>query len=171
MICRQVSRAPGQLPTSRAAVNNQASRTSPHPPAAGQPPQGRPSANKQASTGAGQPPTSRPAPGQASRQQAGQHRGRPAPGQASTGAGQHRGRPPARGGPTIYDGSTSHATMRSIVGPPLAGGLSHAGGLSMRVACPCGWPAPESLHLGWPGDWPTRAAAASYGSPTGLILD
>src|SRR5579883_1556706 len=32
-------------------------------------------------------------------------------------------RPPARGGPTIYDGSTSGTGRPYIVGPPLAGGL------------------------------------------------
>src|SRR5579884_612667 len=32
-------------------------------------------------------------------------------------------RPPARGGPTLRDGSTGDSDARSIVGPPLAGGL------------------------------------------------
>ncbi len=57
-------------------------------------------------------------------------------------------RPPARGGPTIYDTSTSRAIIRSIVGPPLAGGLSE-GAL-------CGWPSivailsPISLPQSYP---------------------
>jgi predicted amidohydrolase YtcJ len=45
-------------------------------------------------------------------------------------------RPPARGGPTIHDGSSSRANARSIVGPPLAGGLGSglAGGLGSGLA-------------------------------------
>src|SRR5579875_387710 len=35
-------------------------------------------------------------------------------------------RPPARGGPTIYDRSTSRTNASSLVGPPLAGGLRRA---------------------------------------------
>jgi len=40
------------------------------------------------------------------------------------------GRPPARGGPTIYDASVKVVGASCIVGPPLAGGLGAAGGLS-----------------------------------------
>jgi len=39
-------------------------------------------------------------------------------------------RPPARGGPTIRDGSTEETDARNIVGPPLAGGLD-MGGMDM----------------------------------------
>jgi hypothetical protein len=45
------------------------------------------------------------------------------PRQATRPVADHRGRPPARGGPTIYDPSTSGTSRPYIVGPPLAGGL------------------------------------------------
>ncbi len=47
-------------------------------------------------------------------------------------------RPPARGGPTIHDGSSSRANARSIVGPPLAGGLGAAGLRGVRASAGLG---------------------------------
>ncbi len=95
------------------------------------------------------------------------------------------GRPPARGGPTIYDHSTSPMIRSSIVGPPLAGGLHRPCGWPaspLRVACialagglhrPCGWPASHwrlaciALAAGLPGAaWvacPTRRLACPMG--------
>src|SRR5579885_1732927 len=90
-------------------------------------------------------------------------------------------RPPARGGPTIYGGSTSGTASSSIVGPPLAGGLLPCGWPALlRVVCslaggllPCGWPAPLPVAClasagGLPGvgGWP---ASRSHGLPLPLM--